>query len=64
LERDGFTVQHEDDYNWALVKPGLQDVVILPKSGRLVALQVMYRILEVAEITDGRYMELLAQVSP
>jgi len=37
LELDGFSIAHEDDYNWALARDGVEDVVIVPKLGPVVA---------------------------
>ena len=43
LELDGFLVEREDDYNWALTKSSVDEVVIVPKLGPLVAADVLQR---------------------
>jgi hypothetical protein len=44
LELDGFSIAHEDAYNWALAKDGVEDIVIIPKHGRVVAEAVLLRV--------------------
>ena len=40
IELEGFAVQAEDDYNWALTKDGVDEIVIVPKRGTFVARDV------------------------
>jgi hypothetical protein len=56
LELDGFAVEHEDDYNWALAKDGVEDVVIVPKLGTVVAEEVLLRAFEATPRMPGRYL--------
>ena len=43
LELDGYLVEREDDYNWALTKKSVDEIVIVPKLGPLVAADVLRR---------------------
>lgn len=63
LELRGFAAQHEDDYNWALMKPGLEEVVIVPKLGDLVAVEVLHRALDAAQMDNAAYFELLERAN-
>jgi hypothetical protein len=56
LELDGFSVEHEDDYNWALAKDGVEDVVIVPKLGQVVAADLLLRAIEATPRTQTRYL--------
>jgi hypothetical protein len=60
LELDGFRVISEDLYNWVLVKDAA-DVfpIILPKIGKLVAVDVLMGALHKAHMNNARYFELL-----
>jgi hypothetical protein len=44
LELDGFTVEDEDNCNWALAKDGVEDVLTVPKLGRFVASEIVSRV--------------------
>jgi len=59
---DGFTVEGEDEYNWALFKEGHIHPVIIPKRPTLVPLDVMMGALDKAGMSSGRFRELLAQI--
>ena len=56
LELDGFSVTHEDDYNWALVKSGVDEVVIVPKLGEAIADDVLSPIAGRAPRNGTRYL--------
>lgn len=59
LELDGFTVRHEDDYNWAMMKDDVLEIVIVPKHGDLVALDVLMNALDAAQMNNVKYFDLL-----
>ena len=48
VELEGFSVETEDDYNWALAKDGSDEIVIVPKSGTFVARDVCNAVFSVA----------------
>ena len=48
VELEGFSVETEDDYNWALAKDGSDEIVIVPKSGTFVARDVCNAVFNVA----------------
>ena len=56
LELDGFTVEGEDDYHWALAKDELDDIVIVPKAGHFVAGQVTAAVFSLARIGGRSYL--------
>jgi hypothetical protein len=56
LELDGFLVEREDDYNWILTKQNLDEVVIVPKLGLLVAADVLYRAVAAAPKPRKSYL--------
>ena len=59
LELDDYKVAAEDALNWVLVKNvGDELPIILPKIGKLVALDVMMDALNKAQMKPGRYFEL------
>ena len=58
----GFAISHEDDENWALSRPGHPRPVVLPKGGRLVALDVLDRALNAAGIDNQTYLDFLAEI--
>jgi len=62
LELDGFTVEDEDEYNWALFKEGQINPVIIPKRPKTIPLDVMMGALNKAEMSPGRFRELLAHI--
>jgi len=62
LEAVGYTVVHEDDYNWVLERGPEDEILPLPKLGELVAIEVMDSLLHKARINDKVYFELLARV--
>jgi hypothetical protein len=56
LELDGFLVEHEDDYNWALTTESVEEVVIVPKFGHVVAADVLRRAVDAAPRGHKRYL--------
>ena len=56
LELDGFTVEGEDDYHWALAKDDFDDIVIVPKAGQFVAGQVTAALLSLARVGGQSYL--------
>jgi hypothetical protein len=56
LELDGFCVAHEDSYNWALTRDGLDDIVIVPKLGHVVAEAVLLRVLTTTSRRPPQYL--------
>jgi hypothetical protein len=60
LELDGFKVAAEDSLNWVLVKEvGEVLPIIIPKVGKLVAVDLLMGALHKAQMNDARYFELL-----
>jgi len=56
LELDGFSVNEEDECNWALGKDGIDDVVIVPKIGIFVAAHVVQAVFRTARICARPYL--------
>jgi hypothetical protein len=56
LELDGFSIAHEDDYNWALTSDGVDDVVIVPKLGPVVAEDVLLRVVMTTPRRPTQYL--------
>jgi hypothetical protein len=56
LELDGFLVEHEDDYNWILTKPSIDEAVIVPKLGPFVATDVLDRAVAAAPTPPKPYL--------
>jgi hypothetical protein len=56
LELDGFVVELEDGYNWALTKASVEGVVIVPKWGPVVAPDVLRRAVEAAPRRPRPYL--------
>ena len=56
LELDGFCVAHEDDYNWALVKNGVDEIIIVPKVGDAIADDVLTPIATRTRRDGTRYL--------
>ena len=64
LQADGYKVLAEDELNLVLAR-NVDDIpIILPKVGELVAVDVMMGALNRAEMSPGRFFELLQQVVP
>ena len=61
LELDGFTVDHEDDYAWSLTKPGIDEVIVLPKYGRVLSMDAHMSTIDKAKIDNARYFQLIDQ---
>jgi len=56
LELDGFSIAHDDDYNWALARDGVEDVVIVPKLGPVVAEDVLLRVVMTTPRRPTQYL--------
>lgn len=63
LEADGYSVKHEDDANWTMDRGPEDEMLSIPKHGRVLAMEVMDSLLHKAKINDRKYFELLARVS-
>ena len=63
FEADGYAVVHEDDYNWSMGRGHADDILIVPKLGEVLAIEVMDSLLAKAKINDRKYFDLLARVS-
>jgi hypothetical protein len=63
LELDGFTVIHEDEFNWSLFKDefGLVQPILIPKKPKLIAVDIMSNVLHRAKMPPGTYQDLLAK---
>jgi hypothetical protein len=59
LEMDGYKTVAEDALNWVLVRQVADELpVILPKIGKLVAVDVLMNALDRAQMNNARYFEL------
>jgi hypothetical protein len=56
LELDGFSVDAEDDDNWALGRADVDDIVIVPKAGEVVARHVVQAVLSTARNAGRAYL--------
>jgi len=63
LEAFGYLVVHEDDYNWSLDRGPEDAILVVPKLGEVLAIEVMDNLLAKARIDDRTYFELLAKFS-
>ncbi len=63
LESDGYAVIHEDDYTWSMDHGPDDEILVIPKLGEVMAVEVMDSLLVKAKITNGKYFELLARIS-
>jgi hypothetical protein len=63
LEKCGFCVDEETEYNWTLLnKDALLPVISLPKKGKLLSVSIMMEILDLLKIDNGTYFKLLDEV--
>jgi hypothetical protein len=63
LLKHGFEIKEEDQYNWMLFKEDSSFPVIgVPKIGELIALDTMMGILDIIEMNDGTFFELISQI--
>jgi hypothetical protein len=60
FELDGFLVEREDDYNWVLTRNDVDEVVIVPKLGPLVATDVLRSAVTAAPRPPRRYLFTVA----
>ena len=56
LELDGFSVAHEDDDNWTLARDGVEDVVLVPKLGPVIAEDVLLRVVMITPRRSPQYL--------
>ena len=61
LQADGYGILAQDELNWVLAKCVGDVPIILPKLGKLVAVDVMMGVLDRAQMRPGRFFELLQQ---
>ena len=63
LEKVGFRIERETEYNWTLFKADSpRSVVVLPKKGELVSVTVMMGILDQIKLDNKTYLDLLRQI--
>ncbi len=63
LENYGFLVEKESEHNWTFFKDDApQPVIILPKKGELLSVDVMTGILNQLKINNKEYFELLDSI--
>ena len=63
LEVYGFVLREEDEHNWALYRAATETVIIIPKHGEVISLEVMMSILHELKIDDATYFHLLRLAS-
>ena len=63
LEKDGFTVDLETEYNWTLSRDDSPPIiVVLPKKGEFVSVEIMMSTLDKIKMNPGTFFDLLSQV--
>ncbi len=63
LEKYGFIVKAETEYNWTLFKEDAPYPVIpLPKDGAVVSVTVMMGILDKLKMDNGTFLKLLSEL--
>ena len=62
FETYGYAVIHEDDYNWSMDRGRDDDILVIPKLGEVLAIEVMDSLLCKAKIDNKTYFDLLAKV--
>ena len=62
FEAYGYAVVHEDDYNWSMNRGPNDDILVIPKLGEVLAIEVMDALLCKAKIDNRTYFALLAKV--
>jgi hypothetical protein len=62
LEEYGYRVIHEDDYNWSMDGGPHDEILVIPKLGEVMAIEVMDSLLHKAKIDNKTYFDLLAKV--
>ncbi len=64
LQKYGFEVVAEDEFNWCLFKQeGARPVITLPKEGDLVSLDIMMSILNQLKMDNATFFDLLKKAS-
>ena len=58
LELYGYKTVQEDEYNWALARNAKDIPLIIPKKGKLVALDIMMDALDKAKMDNGTFFTL------
>lgn len=61
LKFHGYVVVGEDDLNWALARMDDDPPIILPKRGKLVAVEVMMDVLNKAAVDNATYFDFLSK---
>lgn len=63
LEKDGFRIDRETEFNWTLFKDESPcPVIVLPKKGKLVSVTVMMGMLAQTKMDNKKYFSLLEQL--
>lgn len=64
LEKAGFRVEKETEFNWTLFKEDSPcPIIILPKKGKLVEVPIMMEILDQIQMNNKSYLGYLNQIS-
>jgi hypothetical protein len=63
LEAYGFVLREEDEHNWALYRAASETVIVVPKAGELVSLEILMSILDELGIDNATYFHLLKLAS-
>ena len=53
---------HEDDYHWSMDNGSDDAILVVPKLGEVLAIEVMDSLLHKAKMNDRTYFELLAKI--
>lgn len=59
----GCTLEKEDDFNWVLSHHSTTRPIVIPKDGDLVSVTVMMSVLDVLQISDGAFFDLLRSIT-
>lgn len=62
LERDGYEAIDENEYNWLMVKPGVDEPFVIPKKGRVLGVDIMDKAYELAR-RNKFSQDLLGEIS-
>lgn len=63
LEKDGFRIDRETEFNWTLFKDESPcPVIVLPKKGKLVSVTVMMGMLAQTKMDNKKYFSILEQL--
>lgn len=61
LEQHGWSISGQDSFNWRMTNPASKEIVIVPKLGTILAIDVLDSILQRSEMTDKQYLETHAR---